>query len=103
MKIVDGLLLEISTDAKVLPLFANTDIKRFRNKLAEQLCDISGGPCKYSGDSMEETHRKLNITRNQFNSLVEDLIQAMEKNNISVSAQNELLKKLAKMYSDIRH
>jgi len=102
-KIVDSLLHEISTDAKVLPLFSNTNIKRFRSKLSEQICDISGGPCEYSGDTMEETHRNLNITRNQFNSLVEDLIRAMEKNSISVPAQNELLKRLAKMYPDIKH
>ena len=50
---------------------------------------------------MEATHRGMNISRAQFNSVVDDLIAAMEDRGISVSAQNALLARLAPMYSDI--
>lgn len=99
--IVDGFLYELSEDTDVLPLFANTDIDRFREKFIEQLCDVSGGPCEYSGDNMRETHRDMQVTRAQFNSVVEDLIRAMERRDVPVGAQNRLLKRLAAMYGDI--
>ena len=85
----------------VLPLFADTDIERFRDKLAEQLCEVTDGPCSYSGDSMLEAHRHLGVTTAQFNSLVEDLIRAMEREGVPIAAQNALLQRLARMHSDI--
>lgn len=100
-RIVAGLLWEIAEDPLVLPLFADTDIERFRDKLAEQLCEIADGPCRYTGDSMTETHRRLEITSAQFNSLVDDLIRAMEREGVPVGAQNALLQRLARMHSDI--
>ncbi len=100
-RIVDNLLYEIAGDDQVRPLFARTDIDRFREKLIEQLCKVSGGPCRYTGDSMPATHRGMNITSAQFNSLVSDLIRAMEKADISTGAQNALLQRLAPMRDDI--
>ncbi|MDZ7784532.1 MAG: group 1 truncated hemoglobin [Halioglobus sp.] len=100
-EIVDAFLVELSEDQDVLPLFAHTDIERFREKLIELLCDTAGGPCTYSGDSMRDTHRGMQISRAQFNSVVEDLIRAMEREQVPVGAQNELLRRLAAMYEDI--
>lgn len=100
-RIVAGLLWEIAEDPMVLPLFADTDIERFRDKLAEQLCEVTDGPCSYSGDSMLEAHRHLGVTTAQFNSLVEDLIRAMEREGVPIAAQNALLQRLARMHSDI--
>ena len=42
--------------------FADTDIGRFRTLLAEQLCALSGGPCVYSGGTMQESHTGFNIS-----------------------------------------
>ncbi|MEZ5555017.1 group 1 truncated hemoglobin [Haliea sp.] len=100
-RIVDGLLWEIAEDAEIRALFADTDIQRFRNKLAEQLCAVSDGPCVYTGDSMRETHRHLAVTSAQFNRLVDDLIRVMEQERIAVGAQNALLQRLAAMHGDI--
>ena len=99
--IVDGFLYELASDHDVLPLFANTDIDRFREKFIEQLCDVTGGPCDYSGDTMQETHREMQITRAQFNSVVEDLMRAMTREGVPVGTQNRLLRRLAVMYDEI--
>ena len=50
---------------------------------------------------MKDSHAGMGITRTDFNALVEDLVAAMEAQNVSVSAQNRLLKKLAPMNRDI--
>ncbi|MDP5036953.1 MAG: group 1 truncated hemoglobin, partial [Alishewanella sp.] len=54
--ITDGLLQKIEHDQRIVHHFADTDIARFRRLLAEQLCNISGGPCEYTGGTMQESH-----------------------------------------------
>ena len=99
--IVDHLLFEIADDKKIAHHFEDTNIDRFREKLIEQFCNISGGPCEYTGDSMVVIHEDMDITAAQFNSLVEDLIRAMESLDVPVTAQNRLLAKLVPMHDDI--
>ena len=99
--IVDHLLFEIADNEKIVHHFEDTNIDRFREKFIEQICNLSGGPCEYTGDSMSESHGGMDITEAQFNSLVEDLIRAMETLDVPVAAQNRLLAKLVPMYNDI--
>jgi len=101
--ITDGLLHEIEHDKRIVHHFADTDIARFRRLLAEQLCDISGGPCQYSGGTMQESHTGFNISLADFDALVEGLIKVMQQQNISISAQNQLLALLAPMYKDVTY
>ena len=99
--ITDGLLQHIAQDKRIVHHFADTDIERFRTLLAEQLCSISGGPCQYTGATMQESHTGFNITLADYDALVEGLINVMQQQNISTSAQNQLLALLAPMYKDI--
>jgi len=99
--IVDDLLVAILEDDRINRQFADTDIVRFREKLIEQLCVESGGPCTYTGLSMKESHAGRKIDNAQFNALVEDLIDVMTARNIPVPVQNRLLKRLAAMHGDI--
>lgn len=100
-RITDAFLFELADNRDVLPLFRNTNIQRFREQFSLQLCAISGGGCVYEGDSMIDTHRGMNISRAQFNSVVTDLVDAMDKTAVPVSAQNALLQRLAPLYGDI--
>jgi hemoglobin len=52
---------------------------------------------------MRESHADMNITDTEFNALAEDLILAMEQNNVPTAAQNRLIKRLVPMYPDIRN
>lgn len=99
--IVDDLLEVIVEDERINFQFAKTDIARFHQKLSEQICVESGGPCTYTGLSMKESHAGRDIDNVQFNALVEDLIKVMERRRIPVTAQNRLLKRLAPMHADI--
>lgn len=99
--IVDALLEKIVEDERINFQFAETDIVRLRSMLIEQFCAESGGPCTYSGLSMQESHAGRNIDDAQFNALVEDLIDVMTSRKIPVGAQNRLLKRLAPMHGNI--
>lgn len=100
-KIVDDFLFGLGSDPRIAHHFAEADPERLRSKLVEQFCAESGGGCTYTGDSMKDSHAGMNITHADFNALVEVLVAAMENNDISVAAQNRLLKRLAPMHRDI--
>lgn len=99
--ITDHLLHEIEHDPLIVQHFRDTDIPRFRRLLIEQLCELSGGPCVYSGATMEESHTGLNLNTRDFDRLVKHLISAMQQQGISYGAQNQLLALLAPMYPEV--
>ena len=99
--IVDNLLYELGGNDTLLPFFAKTDIGRFREKLIEQLCQVSDGPCEYTGDSMAQVHAGMGLNDSHFNALVTDLVVAMDEAGVATGAQNDLLARLVPMYDEV--
>ncbi|MCU9950545.1 group I truncated hemoglobin [Pseudomonas sp. PDM13] len=102
-RIVEGMLLNIAKDERIVEHFRKIDIERLRDKLVEQFCVEAGGPCTYTGDSMEESHKGQQLTESDFNALVEDLQDAMDAEGISSRTQNRLLARLAPMRGQVIH
>lgn len=100
-RIVEGMLLNIAADPRIVRHFENIDIVRLRDKLVEQICVEAGGPCTYTGDSMEESHKGQHLTPSDFNALVENLQDAMTAEGVSIPAQNRLLARLAPMRAQV--
>lgn len=100
-RIVEGMLLNIAADPRIVRHFENVDIVRLRDKLAEQICVEAGGPCTYTGDSMEESHKGQHLTPSDFNALVENLQDAMSAQGVPMPAQNRLLARLAPMRAQV--
>ncbi|MGK4361424.1 group I truncated hemoglobin [Ectopseudomonas chengduensis] len=101
VRIVEGMLLGSARDPRIARHFLDIDIERLREKLIEQLCFESGGPCVYTGDSMEESHKGLRLTPSDFNALVEHLQDAMDAEGVPTPAQNRLLARLAPMRGQV--
>ena len=99
--IVEGLLINISDNPRIVHHFEDTDIDRLHDMLIEQFCFEAGGPCEYTGDSMIDSHAGMQINEGEFNALVEDLVDAMQAQGVPVTAQNRLLARLAPMRGDI--
>ncbi|AZZ44498.1 group 1 truncated hemoglobin [Pseudomonadaceae bacterium SI-3] len=100
-RVVEGMLLRIARDPRIVEHFQTVDIQRVRDKLIERFCVEAGGPCTYTGDSMEESHKGLALTPSDFNALVEDLQAAMTDEGVSMPAQNRLLARLAPMRGQV--
>lgn len=96
-KISEQLLRVARTDSRIKAQFVDLDEERFLEKLSEQICELSGGPCQYSGKRMEVIHEGMKVTVAQFNALAEDLQQVMTEQAIPNSIQNRLIAKLAPM------
>jgi hemoglobin len=88
-------------DPRIKATFDNTNMDRFRILLGEQFCVVAGGPCKYTGRNMKDTHKGLHLGNADFNAVVEDLQKAMEKNGVPFATQNRFLARLAPMQHDI--
>ncbi len=99
--VVDQFLWNLADDERVNEYFVETNLERFRSKLIEYICQVSEGPCAYTGDDMARTHANMNVTASAFNVTVESLILAMESRNIPTGVQNRLLKALAVSYGDV--
>ena len=91
----------MEADDRINFTFAETDIPKFKKLLYDQLCALSGGPCKYSGRDMRTAHAKLNITNAEFNALAEDLYLALDAAQVPYRLQNKLVAMLAPMQRDI--
>jgi hemoglobin len=99
--IVATLVTLVQADARIKESFSDSDMKHVAMRLEEQFCVLAGGPCKYDGEPMKESHGGLKITNAQFNALAEDLQVAMERHGVPSSVQNKLVARLAPMQRDI--
>jgi hemoglobin len=68
--------------------FADADMEKFKKLLFEQLCELSGGPCRYTGRDMRTSHAKLKLRTAEFNALAEDLYIALGKAGVAYRQQN---------------
>ena len=90
-EIVDNFITEIEFDPVIFEFFKDSNIERFREKLNEHVCKLTGGPCEYTGDDMEQVHAGMNISESAFNHSVDLFVNAMTKADIPHSIQNKVL------------
>jgi len=96
-KVVDAALAEIHGDLRINLFFEKTDMADLRRLLIEQICAATGGPCEYTGRSMEEAHSGLNLTDADFDAFVQDLVRAMDSQKVPKDLQKQLLDLLGPM------
>jgi hemoglobin len=55
------------------------------------VCEVTGGPCKYTGRAMKESHQQLNITEGQWQAMVVDFQRTLDKFKVPAREQEELI------------
>jgi hemoglobin len=104
--VVDEFVGRVAADKRINAFFGATAsdpkrLKKFKGNLVDQICEASGGPCKYKGKTMKAAHMGLGISGSDFNALVEDLVGALDKFKVGQHEKDQLLGALAPMKSDI--
>ena len=104
--VVDQFVNNVGGDNRINSYFkdAVADPKRlasFKAKLVDQICEASGGPCKYTGKDMKSAHAGMGVDSTAFNALVEDLVAALDKFKVGEDEKKTLLGVLGPMKSDI--
>ena len=104
--VVDEFVSRVAADTRINSYFAVTaaDPQRlatFKMNLVNQICEASGGPCKYTGKDMKTAHAGMGVTSPAFDALVGDLVGALDKFMVPEKEKGELLSVLGPMKSDI--
>jgi len=99
--VVEDFVDVMQADDRINFTFAETDLKKFKQLLYEQLCNLTQGPCRYTGRDMRTAHAKLNINDAMFNALAEDLYVAFERQHVPYHLQNKVVAMLAPMQRDV--
>jgi hemoglobin len=95
--VVDDFIERVYVDAV---LNANPAISRARSPLrkpglkfqvATLVCQVTGGPCKYVGKGMKESHAGFGITPKEWDALIVDFRASLDKFKVSATEQAELV------------
>ncbi len=73
----------------------------FKFLLTEMLCEATGGPQKYTGRSMKEAHKHLNISEKEWDAMEGEFKLTLAKHNIPATEQEELIAIVASTKAEI--
>jgi hemoglobin len=105
--VVDDLIDRIMTDAR---LNANPAVNEahhrvpppgFKYLVTEMVGWATGGPQKYTGRTMLESHEHLDITRKEWEAFMDDFQQTLDKFKVHAGEQVELKTIVQSTYGDI--
>ncbi len=105
--VIDDLIDRVITDAR---LNANPAVNEAHHKVlpagfkylaTEMVCWAAGGPQKYTGRSMRDSHQHLNITPKDWEAFMDDLQQTLDKFEVPAAEQAELRAIVQSTYGDI--
>ena len=99
--VVKEFIGNVVADKRINKFFAKADAAKLQTMLVDQVCQATGGPCKYSGKDMKTAHAGMKIKEADFNALVEDLVKALDKFKVPKKEKEELLGALGGMKGDI--
>ena len=104
--VVDDFVGRVAGDNRINGFFKDTAadpqrLAKFKKNLVDQICQATGGPCKYTGKDMKAAHAGMNIGSEDFNALVEDLVATLDKFHVKDEDKNALLGALGPMKGDI--
>jgi hemoglobin len=99
--VVETFVGNVGADKRINGYFASTDLTKLKMNLVNQICEATGGPCRYTGRSMKLTHAGMGVTDAAFGALVEDLVGALDQHKVGKADKDELLAILGPMKGDI--
>jgi hemoglobin len=76
-------------------------------KVKQHTCDFlgagSGGPEKYSGRSMPDAHRGMNISEQEYMAVVDDILNTLDKHKIDDQSRKDVLAIAYSLKKEIIH
>lgn len=99
--VIDNFLGNVGGDDRVNVRFVNTDMDVFRGHMIDQVCEVTGGPCKYMGKTMLEAHQGMGITDEEFGIIAGHFAAAMDSAGVGKKEHDTIMGVLAGMHDDI--
>lgn len=105
--VVDDFIDRIMDDGR---LNANEKVNEAHHKVApagfkylvtEQVCEATGGPQRYTGRTMADSHGELGITEGEWAAFLDDFTQTLDKFNVPEQERSELFAIVGSTKGDI--
>jgi len=99
--LTEAWVARVGGDDRANGKFARTDIPRLMKEVADQLCEVTGGPCTYTGRTMAETHDGMGVTAGEFDVVMQHLGGALDELNVPKAEHDEVVRLIMPMRGDI--
>ncbi len=70
-------------------------------QVSQLVCEVTGGPCKYTGRAMKESHAHLNISEKEWGVMAGEFKKSLDKFKVPATEQKELFEVVGKTKGDI--
>ena len=70
-------------------------------QVSQLVCEVTGGPCKYTGRAMKESHAHLNISEKEWDVMAKLFKKTLDKYKVPAGEQKELFEIVGKLKGDI--
>jgi hemoglobin len=81
--------------------YADSDPAEVKRLVTEMCCAGFGGPETYTGRDMLAAHKGMNINDTEFVAVCDDVLDALQKNNVGQREKDEILCILYSLKNDI--
>ncbi|HEY4491777.1 MAG TPA: group 1 truncated hemoglobin [Acidobacteriota bacterium] len=102
--VTDDFIGRLATDPSLKKFFVGhsaNSLTRIRQLIVDQLCEVTGGPCKYVGRDMKTAHTGLGITQADWDSAVKHLVATLDKFQVPAKEKDEVLTAVSGLKGDI--
>ena len=100
---IERLLIDpvITANKNVTSAMARITKAGLKFHITEMVCEACGGPQKYTGRSMKDSHAHLGISETEWQSMEKDFLNALKKFTVPEKEQNELVAIVRSTKADI--
>jgi hemoglobin len=70
-------------------------------QVSQLVCEVTGGPCKYTGRDMKSGHAHLNISEAEWKVMATEFKKSLDKYKVPAGEQKELFEIVGKTKGDI--
>lgn len=70
-------------------------------QVSQMVCGATGGPCKYTGKAMKESHTHLNISEKEWGVMAGEFQKSLDKYKVPAAEQKELFDIVGTTKADI--
>ena len=91
----------VSQDPRTSRTFDGINLKTLKASVAVHLCSVTGGPCRYEGESMAKAHAGMGLSDGEFDVMGVFVDRAFERQGAKAADRKELAVLLGRMRPDV--
>jgi hemoglobin len=92
--VVDAFWTNALADPRIGPAFKSLPAERvgpLRTKIADFICENTGGPCSYGGRTMPDAHKGLKLAKEDVDACNTALAKALDAKGVGAAEKSELM------------